>query len=522
MRESPARAQPHDATAWLPLPDFAELPPLDRLLVPDPESEPAAPRDVPGGLPSPARAEPHDATAWLPLPELEELPSVDTLLEPDPTVTPPAPREVTVGLPSPARAEPHDATAWLPLPELDPVPVGSGNGGQPPTRRHRRVRRFHLPYRALLTLAALCATCAAAYVGVTVLLDKGPDVEIRVDGQRFSAETGVATVGDALAEQGVELGTFDRAIPDVSAPIENGMSVRVLRAFPVPVSFDGSPTVVQTTYRNAEGFATDAEAQLSPGTPVGLHEPPERITELTTVEVRTRKIGVLQADGQIIEYDSPALTVRELLADLDIVLDEADVTGPIGLDDVLPTMQPNGDRVSIALFRVQNKTFTEDEPYTLPDEIRPDDTVPVTTPYRVVPGVPGVQRVTYLLIHENGVVTEQVPIAYEPLNPAQPTITYYGTIYNPRWDKIAECETGTNWEHTGSGNGGRNTYQGGLGIWYGNWDSYKDDGWPKDANEATKYQQIVVAERIKDDHGWGAWGCSKTLGYAKEDGKRIT
>jgi len=544
VRESPARAEPHDATAWLPLPDFAALPPLDRLLIPDPEVEHAAPRDTPVGVPSPARAEPHDATAWLPLPELEELPSVDALLEPDPTVEPSVPREVPVGVPSPARAEPHDATTWLPLPELDPVPVGDGNGGGPPTRWHRRTRRFHIPYRALLTLTAVAGTCAAIYLGVTVLLDKGADVTIRVDGQRISTETKVAKVADVLEDEGVQLGEYDRTVPDPSTPIENKLSVKVLRSFAVPVAFDGTPTTIQTTYREAgQGFIDDAAEQLSPGGRIGFLDPPNRITDSTPVVVNTFKSGVLLVDGQTIEYDSPAHTVREMLADNGITPGAGDVTRPPGLDDVLMPMNSDGSRVVIALIRVQNETIEVVEPYTLPDEFQPDANMDVTAPYRFVAGKGGTQLVTYVLTNENGVVTGQARVAWAPIDVAVANVTYYGTKYNERWDKIAQCETGNdkdglpygpmgNWDHTGSGNRGPNTYQGGTGIWSGNWDAYRNEiiaegqwgvaeAWPKDANQATKWQQIIVAERIKDDHGWGAWGCGKTLGYAKEDGKRI-
>ena len=50
--------------------------------------------------PSPARAEPHDATAWLPLPSMEELPPVTELLE-DATPPPGIRRRLTGLLPGP-------------------------------------------------------------------------------------------------------------------------------------------------------------------------------------------------------------------------------------------------------------------------------------------------------------------------------------------------------------------------------------------------------------------------------------
>ena len=51
-------------------------------------------RAVPPALPSPARAEPHDETSWLPLPEIEDLPDITDLLSPDTNLDVPTAREL--------------------------------------------------------------------------------------------------------------------------------------------------------------------------------------------------------------------------------------------------------------------------------------------------------------------------------------------------------------------------------------------------------------------------------------------
>ena len=87
--------------------------------------------------PSP-RAEPHDAAAWLPLPDdlARAAAGSTTLLEPDPDVQAAVVAEAEAVVhdalaaaeaavaPSPARAEPHDAAAWLPLPDSRRAPRG--------------------------------------------------------------------------------------------------------------------------------------------------------------------------------------------------------------------------------------------------------------------------------------------------------------------------------------------------------------------------------------------------------------
>jgi uncharacterized protein YabE (DUF348 family) len=85
---SPARAAAHDPDAWLPLPDVGALPPVEALRDPDPVTQAAVIAAAEAVVReaylaaeavvslSPARAEPHDAATWLPLPDVHGLPEV--------------------------------------------------------------------------------------------------------------------------------------------------------------------------------------------------------------------------------------------------------------------------------------------------------------------------------------------------------------------------------------------------------------------------------------------------------------
>lgn len=74
------------------------------------------------------------------------------------------------------------------------------------------------------------------------------------------------------------------------------------------------------------------------------------------------------------------------------------------------------------------------------------------------------------------------------------------------WDRMAQCETGGNWQHYGP------TWSGGLGIYSGTWREAGGAEFASLPRDATREQQIIVAERIKDRHGWTAWGCARTIG----------
>ena len=76
------------------------------------------------------------------------------------------------------------------------------------------------------------------------------------------------------------------------------------------------------------------------------------------------------------------------------------------------------------------------------------------------------------------------------------------------WDRLAQCEAGGNW-HINTGNG----YYGGLQFSAGTWRAYGGGEFAPFAHQATREQQIAVAERTLAGQGWGAWpACSARLG----------
>ena len=73
------------------------------------------------------------------------------------------------------------------------------------------------------------------------------------------------------------------------------------------------------------------------------------------------------------------------------------------------------------------------------------------------------------------------------------------------WDKLAQCESSGNWS-ANTGNG----FSGGLQFTPSTWKAFGGEG---RAHNASRAEQIAVAERVLDGQGWGAWpACSKKLG----------
>lgn len=74
------------------------------------------------------------------------------------------------------------------------------------------------------------------------------------------------------------------------------------------------------------------------------------------------------------------------------------------------------------------------------------------------------------------------------------------------WDALAQCESGGNWAHPPVGSYG---YSGGLMFLPSTWRAYGGTAYAPAAHQATRAQQIAVAERVLADVGRSAWpGCS--------------
>jgi hypothetical protein len=76
------------------------------------------------------------------------------------------------------------------------------------------------------------------------------------------------------------------------------------------------------------------------------------------------------------------------------------------------------------------------------------------------------------------------------------------------WDDLARCESGGNWAiNTGNG------YYGGLQFSHGTWHNYGGGEFAEYPHEATREEQIIVAERLRAARGYAPWpACRAELG----------
>jgi hypothetical protein len=87
----------------------------------------------------------------------------------------------------------------------------------------------------------------------------------------------------------------------------------------------------------------------------------------------------------------------------------------------------------------------------------------------------------------------------------QRVVTYAG---NSVWDDLARCESGGNWAiNTGNG------YYGGLQFSLGTWQQYGGADYAAYPHQASREEQILVAERLRAARGYAPWpACRAKLG----------
>jgi LysM repeat protein len=76
------------------------------------------------------------------------------------------------------------------------------------------------------------------------------------------------------------------------------------------------------------------------------------------------------------------------------------------------------------------------------------------------------------------------------------------------WDAVAQCESGGNWAiNTGNG------FYGGLQFTESTWLAYGGGAYAQYANQASRTEQIAIAEKVLAGQGIGAWPVCGPKGY---------
>jgi resuscitation-promoting factor RpfB len=346
---------------------------------------------------------------------------------------------------------------------------------------------------------AVALLAVAAGGSTAVALDK--QVTVTVDGVDQVVHTYSSDVAGALDSGDIPIGPADQIAPGPNAEVHDGDHLVINRSRDVALMVDGRPQTITTTARTV----ADALAQLGLPTdgvvtsaPMNANIPVNGMN----LDVRVPKsVTIVDGGGAPRQISTTAVSPAELLAQN-------------GLAGLSPTDTVSGDIVNGSTITVTRNTVTQ-----------VTETRPVAPPMRTVddpdleqgetrveePGQAGEEVVTWSVNATNGAETGRTQVGESQVT-RQPVggVVHRGTkpkneapsvANGSKWDRIAQCEATGDWSiNTGNG------YYGGLQFDRQTWRAYGGTQYAALPHQATREEQIAVAERVRDDRGgYGAW-----------------
>jgi resuscitation-promoting factor RpfB len=380
--------------------------------------------------------------------------------------------------------------------------------------------------------AAIAGATALAVAGSTfAYASLNKDVTLSVDGAPRQVSTMAGTVGELLQSQHITINEHDVIAPGTSAKLTDGTVVAVQYGRQLEVSIDGKQQSYWTTATNV-GEALTALGLETRGADLSISRSARIGREGLSLDIATLKVVTIDAAGRKRVIKTTGQTVADALAVAKIKVDSNDKLSVRSTARLL-------DGASFRYIRVDVRKVTEKEEVDHSVVRKNSDTLAKGTTEVDVEGRDGVRTIVIRETRHNGKVKDRkklsstittAPISRvilvgtkvpeskpqpspEPTSPSEPSSSSgsssgsSSTASGSVWDRLAECESGGNWSiNTGNG------FYGGLQFSLSTWRAYGGTGMP---HEASREEQIAVAERVQDAQGWGAWpACTSKLGIS--------
>ena len=353
--------------------------------------------------------------------------------------------------------------------------------------------------RRSLQLSLFALVLVGLVGGVLAYFLAQKTVTLTVDGQVRHVSTYAGTVGEVLAQAGLQTTAHDVVLPAPAQPVGDGGAVVVNRARPLKLTVDGVQRQVYVTALSVD----EALAQLNiraDGLVLSASRSERLPLQGMQLTITTPKTVVLLVDGQQKTVTTTAATAADLLREQQITLGPDDRTS-------IDPKQPLLDRMRLQVFRV---TLTEVKETTTIARKRvetqdPNAFVGQTTVTR--PGSDGTQVTLYRVTNTDGRITAKDVLRSVVTNAPVDALVTVGSKPRPsdglNWAALAKCESGGNPRSVNPA-GYYGLYQFSLSTWR----SVGGSGNPINASPA---EQIARAQMLFARGGAGQWGCGRHL-----------
>ncbi len=363
--------------------------------------------------------------------------------------------------------------------------------------------------RSPLLYVVVAALFATLLVGGGLVVSQHKTITLDVDGESISLSTLRSEVGSVLDSAGYPVGEHDVVAPGSNAKLSDGDTVVLRRGREIALTVDGERRTVWTTALTVDdamrqlSLAGDAYVSASRGQRIPLDG-------LEFDVVNAKSVKVSDGGAPLAEARVAAPTVGEFLAVTNASLEQADSVTPAP-----ETPLTDGLEIVVTRNRTETRTETQPIPvpeHRVDDPELEQGKTTVENPG--VPGERTVTATvttvngaeTHRQELSSSVVREAAPAVVRVGTKAKPSAPSVAS--GSVWDSIAQCEATGNWSiNTGNG------YYGGLQFNQSTWAAYGGTQYAPRADLATREQQIAVAEKVQAAQGWGAWpGCTSKLG----------
>ncbi|MGH3367828.1 MAG: transglycosylase family protein [Nocardioidaceae bacterium] len=362
---------------------------------------------------------------------------------------------------------------------------------------------------ALIAVATLVVLSLAG--GSLAYATMSKTVTMSVDGKVTEVNTTGDTVGQVLEDEGIAVDDHDAVAPSTTSSVADGSRIAVRFGRELALQVDGEKDTYWVTATSVNealgqlGFRfSDAELSASRSAGIGRQG--------LSLTVKTEKaITVVDGADKPEKVTTTAVTVGEALREVNVKPNRYDRTKP-GQDVEIQ------EGSKIVVTRIDKGTREREIPIEPETVVRYDDSMLESKEQVRRAGREGLKKVTYRAVVVNGERTKSTVLNSTVLREPVSRIVVHGTK-EPQpttnfssgstvWDQLAECESGGNWA-TNTGNG----YYGGLQFSSSTWTGYGGDAYAPTADQATREQQIAIAEKVQNAQGWGAWpSCASELG----------
>lgn len=360
-------------------------------------------------------------------------------------------------------------------------------------------------------------------VGGVVAVAAQKEVVVDVNGDKVELATFAKDVDGALQAAGVEVGEQDVVFPAPSESVADGDEISVRTAKPVAVSIDGEQQQLSTTDLTVSDLLENLQG-VNPGAVVKSGDDDvdkdAQLKDGMELEVVSPKIIKINDGGKNTYTKIAAKTVDDVLKERGIKLDGDDRVFPAREEKVIEGM-------SIKVERIDIQTVDSTEEFDANPHFVDDPDLEAGVKEVRVQGEKGKRVITRQVVMKNGkkeseeVIRDEVVVGPTPATIArgtkqakpEPQVGNSGAaapaVANGSvWDSIAQCESTGNWSiNTGNG------FSGGLQFAPSTWAGFGGTEYAPQAWQATREQQIAVAQKVQAAQGWGAWpACTAKLG----------